>query len=148
MLRTRLWTGLIALAAVLAVVTLASNPIFTLFIAAVTAWALYENAEMFAPGRLALMALLALAGAAPAILILLGKIPDWLMPSVIITAMIGLMLEVAFEDAGAANHWMTAVIGALYVGVLTPYFALLRNQISRRMLHPCVRHHNQITGHP
>jgi len=107
---------------------LASNSNFTLFIAAVTVWALYENAQMFAPTRLLLMALLALLGAAPAILIFAGDVPDWLVPSVIIAAMIGLMLEVAFEDADTANRTMTGVLGSLYVGVLTPYFALLRNR--------------------
>jgi phosphatidate cytidylyltransferase len=127
-LRTRVWTGLIALTAVLAVVTLASNSIFTLFIAALTAWALYENAQMFAPARLPLVALLALVGAAPALLIFAGDIPDGLVPSVIIAAMTGLTLEVAFEGGGAANYWMTAVLGSLYVGVLTPYFAVLRNE--------------------
>jgi len=128
-LRTRVLTGLIALAAVLAVVTLAPDWLFTVFIAVVTAWGLYEVALMYAPGRPLVMSLLALAGGFPAVLILCGAIPNWWVPAVIIAAMVGLAVRVGLKGAAVGAHTLsTALLGSLYVGVLFPYFALLRNQ--------------------
>jgi len=128
-LRTRVWTGIIALAAVLAVVTLAPNWFFMAFIAVVTAWGLYEIALMYAPGRPLVMSLLALAGGLPALLILRGAIPGWWVPAVIIAAMVALTVGVGLKGAaGGAHHLETALLGSIYVGVLFPYFALLRNQ--------------------
>ena len=128
MLRTRILTGLIALAAVLALVLFAPNRVFTLFIAAVAAWGLYEVVTMYAAGKPLIMLPLALAGGVPAVLILGGTVPDWLVPAAIIMAVVGLTLEVASQhDSGSHNRLIAALIGALYVGVLTPYFALLRN---------------------
>ncbi len=129
MLRTRVWTGLVALAAVLAVVTLAPNRSFTIFIAVVTAWGLYEVASMYAPGRPLVMWLLALAGWFPAVLVLYGRIPDWWVPALVIAAMVGLTVRVGLKGAaGGAGGFETALLGSFYVGVLFPYFALLRNQ--------------------
>ena len=129
MLRTRIATGLIALAAVLAMVTLAPAGLFTAFIAVVTAWGLYEVASMYASGQPLLMLPLALVGGVPAAWILLGHVPDWPSPAVLILAMAGLMVLVGVRGAGDRAHLLsTALLGSLYVGVLFPYFALLRNQ--------------------
>jgi len=128
-LRTRVWTGLIALAAVLAVVILASNWIFTLFILAVTGWGLYEIAPMYAPDRPLEMYLLVLAGAFPAVFILRGAVPGWWVPAAVIAAVGALTIGVALKGAAdGAPTMSTGLLGALYVGVLFPYFALLRNQ--------------------
>ncbi len=132
MLRTRVWTGLIALAGVLAIVTLAPNRIFTAFIVVVTAWGLYEIAAMYSAGRPLISAMLAVAGGIPAVLILRGALPGWLVPAAVIAAMGALTLGVGIKGAGAVavgdDTLPTALLGALYVGVLFPYFALLRNQ--------------------
>ena len=75
------------------------------------------------------MSLLALAGGFPAVLILRGAIPDWWVPAAVIAAMVALTIGVGLKGAAAdAQTLSTALLGSLYVGVLSPYFALLRNQ--------------------
>jgi len=128
-LRTRVLTGLIALAAVLAVVTLAPDRFFTIFIAVVTAWGVYEVALMYAPGQPLVMSLLALAGGLPAVLILCGYVPDWWVPAIVMTAMTALTVRVGLKGAAVGAYTLSvAFLGSLYVGALFPYFALLRNQ--------------------
>lgn len=129
MLRTRLWTGIIALAAVLAVVTLAPDRFFTAFIVVVTGWGLYEIVLMYSPWRPLVMSLLALVGGLPAVLILRGATPDWWVPAVVIAAMTALTVRVGIKGAAVGAYSLSvAFLGSLYVGVLFPYFALLRNQ--------------------
>lgn len=129
MLRTRVWTGLIALSAVLAVVILAPAWFFTLFVGAATAWGLWEVALMSVPGRPLLISALMIAGGVPAVCLLYVGIPGWWVPAVVVAAMTGLTIRVGFKGAdGGAHTPGMALLGALYVGVLFPYFALLRNR--------------------
>jgi phosphatidate cytidylyltransferase len=108
---------------------MAPDRVFTVFIAVVTAWGLYEIAAMYSPGRPLVMSLLALVGGLPAVLILRGAIPDWWLPAVVIAAMTALTVRVGIKGtAVGAYAWSVALLGSLYVGVLFPYFALLRNQ--------------------
>ncbi len=129
MLRTRVFTGLVALAAVLAVVILASNSLFTLFVGAVTAWGLWEVAMMSAPGRPLLMSAAMIAGGVPAVCLLYVGIPGWWVPAAVVAAMTGLTVRVGLKGADGGVHTPgMAFLGGIYVGVLFPYFALLRNQ--------------------
>ena len=128
-LRTRVWTGVIALAAVLAVVIFASNWCFTLFIAVVTAWGLHQIAQDVCARPSGRNDAAGVGGRIPAIFMLRGIVPQWWVPAAVIAAVgvltVGVALKGAAEDAASMS---TALLGALYVGVLFPYFALLRNQ--------------------
>lgn len=129
MLRTRVLTGLIALAAILALVILAPDWFFTLFVGAATSWGLYEVAQMYVPDQPLIMSAFMIAGGVPAVWLLYARIPDWWVPAVVIAAMTGLTIRIGFKGAdGGAHTPGMALLGALYVGVLFPYFALLRNQ--------------------
>ncbi len=84
---------------------------------------------MSAPGRPLLMSALMIAGGVPAVCLLYVGVPDWWVPGVVVAATTGLTIRVGFKGAdGVAHTPAMALLGALYVGVLFPYFALLRNQ--------------------
>lgn len=133
MLRTRLWTAIVALPATIAIVLLAPAAVFTAVIAMLTGWGLYEIIAMTrARAREAL--LVAITGGASAIVMLLsngaGAIPA---AAIMVTLlMVLLVARVGREGADRFAQWRWArpwllLIGALWVGVLFPYFALLRN---------------------
>ena len=84
---------------------------------------------MSAPGQPILMSGLMLAGGIPAAWILYVGILVWWVPAMIIAAMAGLIIRVGVKGADGGVHTPgTALLGALYVGLLFPYCALLRNQ--------------------
>ena len=129
MLRTRLWTAIVVLPATIAIVLFASATFFTGFIAILTAWGLYEIIAM-TKAKAVEMLIIAIAGGTPAIMLLLhahaGVLASLVLATVI--AMLLLVACVAREGAERVPHgsWFT-VLGALWVGALFPYFALLRN---------------------
>ena len=113
----------------LAAVVLAPAPLFTALVATATGWGLYEVALMSARGRLSLIVMLLVAGGLPTAWALAVGAPRWMVPAAVIAAMVGLTAWVAVEGARAsAGALLNSLLGALYVGVLFPYFALLRNR--------------------
>jgi phosphatidate cytidylyltransferase len=128
-LRTRLWTALVALPCVLAIVLWAPDRLFTAFIVALAAWGLYEVASVAGVAGIGPVSAFVAAGALP-ILVLIHRGPGtWIVPAAVILAMLSSVVRVAGGGAenGGSLGLAHAILGALYVGVLFPYFALLRN---------------------
>ncbi len=129
MLRTRLWTAIVVLPATIAIVLFASATFFTGFIAILTAWGLYEIVAM-TKANAAETVFVAIVGGVPAIMLLLNSHIAILAPLVLATilAMLVVVAYVAREGAQGVPHgqWFVT-LGAFWVGVLFPYFALLRN---------------------
>ena len=134
MLRTRLWTAIVALPAVIAMVLLAPAVVFNAFIATLAAWGLYEIGAMTHVGAIEAIAL-AFSGGLPAGVLFINAGGPWLAPTLVIGAMTALVIEVGVNGAenalcGGENKYRRAgfvILGALWVGVLFPYFAFLRN---------------------
>jgi len=147
-LRTRLWTAAIALPILLAAILFASNSFFRLFIATLGCWALYEIATMTGvtskpsvttnpgdtteprpPGTtLVAIGILLFFGAFPLFWGLYSGTDVWLMPTVAICIVLSLMADVALRGAAAGPKGYSLILdGAMYVGFLFPYFAMLRN---------------------
>ena len=127
MLRTRLWTALIALPAVLAIVVFAPTWLFSIFIAVLTAWGLWEIGAMTNASVLEALLLIVAGGGTAAILLLGGGTP-WIVPAAVISSMVILVAQVGLGGGDSVRRgWPFVLIGALWVGVLFPYFALLRN---------------------
>jgi phosphatidate cytidylyltransferase len=127
-LKARIVTAAVALPAVLAAVIYFPNWYFTIFIAVLGAWGLYEVAAMTSRGSAAPTAIPIIAGGAPMLAILYGGDPGWLVPTVIIAAMLGLVARVAAVGGGDAPKGAAlALVGSAWVGLLFPYFAMLRN---------------------
>ena len=129
MLKTRLVTAAVALPAVLAMVIFAPAGIFTAFIAVLGLWGLYEVATMTHSHDLFSLLSLAALGAAPLIALLTrGDGGLWIAPAAVIVAMLAMIVLVAIRGPGQGPKGATlTALGALYVGVLYPYFAILRN---------------------
>ena len=114
---------------VLAAIIFLSSAGFSLFIALLGGWGLYEVASMTATrGTISILVLL-LFGAVPLLAMLAaGDGGLWVLPAVVSALMLALLLLVGIS--GAENTPKGApleIAGALWVGVLFPYFALLRN---------------------
>jgi len=143
-LQTRLWTAIAVLPATIAIILWAPNTVFTAFIAILCAWGLYEVIAMTrASGFEALV--IAIIGGIAAIFVMVsaeggpgamnrgGVIWLGLDYSVVVTILM-LMLVARIGREGAENFkewpwsrpWLL-FLGALWVGGLFPYFALLRN---------------------
>lgn len=128
MLRTRLWTALIALPTLLAVVLFAPAIVFSVFIGILGGWGLYEIAAMTEAG-VSEGLILAVLGAAPLIALLLGFGTGlWIAPTLVIVAMTALIAGVSQRGGAAMPQRILVPLGALWVGVLFPYFALVRNR--------------------
>jgi phosphatidate cytidylyltransferase len=98
--------------------------------ALLTAWGLFEVAEMTS-ARAGVLALLLIAGAVPAFLGFAQCIPrlSAVLGAIAVAAVCGLTIWVNFRSAGSTlPHALLVIVGGLYVGALYPYFALLRNQ--------------------
>lgn len=129
MLQTRLWTALIALPAVLAMVVFAPAWLFSTFIGVLTAWGLWEIGAMTNAGVLEALILIVAGGGAAAILLLGGGTP-WILPAAVIFSMVILVAQVGLGCGESVRRgWVFVLVGALWVGVLFPYFALLRNRV-------------------
>jgi phosphatidate cytidylyltransferase len=126
-LRTRISTAAIALPTVIAVVVFAPAHIFSAFIGLLTAWGLYEIHAMTS-SNFTQTVLLVICGGGPAMLLLVAAPAPWMAPLLIIAAMIVLITSVG-KDGGenVPRGAFFIVLGALWVGVFFPYFALLRN---------------------
>ncbi|HXW84289.1 MAG TPA: phosphatidate cytidylyltransferase [Candidatus Binataceae bacterium] len=128
MLRTRLWTAAVALPAVLLILVLAPGWFFSIFIGVLGIWGLYEIAGMTGLATPAALLILAGAGAVPLLAILARGDPGWMMPGAIFAVMLALVAAVARFGAEAGPKGLAlTLIAAAWVGVLFPYFALLRN---------------------
>jgi phosphatidate cytidylyltransferase len=127
-LRTRLWTAAIALPVVLAAVIFAPAWFFTLFIAVLGIIGLYEVGEMTATLNPSGLPILALLGSVPLFTLLYFNDFGWPLPTIVIAMMLALTAGITvMGNDRAPRGRMLALIGAPYVGVLFPYFALLRN---------------------
>jgi phosphatidate cytidylyltransferase len=130
-LRTRVWTALVALPTLLAVVLFAPAPWFAVFVAILIVIGLGEVAAMTGARTAGAIAILALAGCGPAALLVWAPAHLWFIPLGVILAMLALIVRVgrgaADATAGAPGTGLR-LLGALYVGALFPYFALLRNR--------------------
>jgi phosphatidate cytidylyltransferase len=113
----------------LAMVLFAPAPWFAAFVAVLTALGLYEVATMTGAHTAGTIGPLVLAGGGTAIL--LGWAPThlWLIPLGVIVAMLALVVHVGrgVTSVRPPRAGLT-ILGALYVGGLFPYFALLRNR--------------------
>jgi phosphatidate cytidylyltransferase len=153
-LRTRLWTAAIALPILIAAIFFSSASFFRLVIAVLGSWGLYEIADMTGvtssrsgtattsgeayesrpPGTTVVgIGILLFLGAFP-LFSGLYVLHPWVHPTLTILLMLGLMTVVALrgpgfvpEDFAVPKRFALIVLGAIYVGVLFPYFALLRN---------------------
>lgn len=133
MLRTRLRTAIVALPATIAIVLFAPAHVFTAFIAFLGAWGLYEIIAMTQASTSEALTV-AIVGGASAIALLLGDGGTLSLAAVIMVTIMMLLLVARVGREGAeqfakwrwARRWLR-LIGALWVGVLFPYFALLRN---------------------
>ncbi len=131
MLRTRVWTALVALPALLAVVLFAPAPWFAAFVGVLTVWGLYEVGAMTRARTPGAVGALVLAGGGSAILLAWAPERLWLIPLGVILAMLTLVVRVGRDPASAAPPSPglgLTLMGAFYVGALFPYFALLRNR--------------------
>jgi phosphatidate cytidylyltransferase len=130
-LRTRVWTALVALPALLALVLFAPAPWFAAFVGVLTAWGLYEVGAMTRARTPGAIGALVAAGVGSAMLI--GWAPKhlWFIPLGVILAMLMLIVQVergiASETEPSPGIGLT-LLGAFYVGALFPFFALLRNR--------------------
>jgi len=128
-LRTRILTAAVLLPAVLAAIIFAPNWFFTAFIAALGVFGLYEVAAMTGTLKLVAIPLYAVIGGVPLFGLLYGEDPGWWLPAIIIAVMLILIARIALAGREGAPRVPTlALNGAAYVGVLFPYFAMLRNR--------------------
>jgi phosphatidate cytidylyltransferase len=130
-LQTRLKTAFVALPALLALIVLAPPVAFTLIIALLAFWALFEIGEMTRFGEWRWLLIL-LAGGIPVLETLTSGHP---LPAggIICLILFGLMMIlVAQVSIGGADYpprgALLVVLGAAWVGMFFPYFALLRNR--------------------
>jgi phosphatidate cytidylyltransferase len=130
-LRTRVWTALVALPALLAMVLFAPVPWFAAFVGVLTAWGLYEIGTMTRARTAVAVGALIVAGGGAAVLLTWAPEHFWFIPLGVILAMLTLVVRVALgrrsSTAGSPGIGL-ALLGGLYVGGLFPYFALLRNR--------------------
>jgi phosphatidate cytidylyltransferase len=130
-LRTRLKTALIGLPALLALIAFAPPALFAGIVALFASWALFEVAEMTPVGEWR-WPLVALAGGVPAAQMLLSGHP---LPAGLIVCMVvfGLLMMLVAQvgmdgaDFGTGGA-LLGVLGAAWVGMFFPYFALLHNR--------------------
>lgn len=129
MLRARLWTAAVALPVVLAAIVYLSSGGFSVFIALLGGWGLYEVAAMTATSGLISILVLPGLGLVPLLAMLsAGDGGWWVLPALVTALMFALVVLVGIS--GAENIPKGApleIAGTLWVGVLFPYFALLRN---------------------
>jgi phosphatidate cytidylyltransferase len=127
-LRTRLWTASVALPLLLGVVLWAPAAVFTIFIAILTAIGLYEVAAMTKARGDMMVILIVLGGSASISMLMHAVIYSWIVPALVGAGMIALTVRVGRRGSQAVSAGPILIaLGALWVGVLFPYFALLRN---------------------
>lgn len=131
MLKTRLLTAAVLLPAVGALVLFAPAGFFTIFNAVAGIWGLYEVAAMTGALHWVALPLFAVVGGVPLFGLLYGGDAGWVgwvVPILVILMMLGLAVRIEVAGGGEGLRGPRLVfMGAAYVGVLFPYFALLRN---------------------
>ena len=131
MLRTRLKTALIGLPVLLALITCAPPAIFAGIVALLASWALFEIAEMTPVGEWR-WPLVALAGGFPAAEVLFSGHPfpaGFIVCVVVFGLLMTLVMQVGQDGADfGTGGALLGVLGAAWVGMFFPYFALLRNR--------------------
>jgi phosphatidate cytidylyltransferase len=113
----------------LAMVLFAPAPWFAAFVGVLTVWGLYEVAAMTGARTAGAIGPLVVAGGGTAILLGWAPAHLWVIPLGVVVAMLALVVHVGRGVATVRppGAWLT-ILGALYVGALFPYFALLRNR--------------------
>jgi phosphatidate cytidylyltransferase len=131
-LRTRLLTAAVLLPAVGALVLYAPAWLFTIVNAVAGIWGLYEVAAMTGALHWVAVPLFAVVGGVPLFGLLYGGNVGWLgwlVPILVILMMLVLVARIEIAGGGERFRGPRLVfMGAAYVGVLFPYFALLRNR--------------------
>jgi len=130
-LRTRVWTALVALPTLLALVLFAPAPWFAAFVGVLTGWGLYEVGAMTGARTAGAIGALVVVGGGSAMLLAWAPRHLWLIPLGVIVAMLTLVVRVGRGLPGTAAKPPgigLTLLGAFYVGALFPYFALLRNR--------------------
>jgi len=122
----------VLLPAVGALVLFAPSWFFTIFTAIAGIWGLYEVAAMTGALHWVAIPLFAVVGGVPLFGLLYGGDPGflgWLLPVLVILMMLGLVVRIDIAGGGERFRGPRLVfMGAAYVGVLFPYFALLHNR--------------------
>jgi len=115
---------------VLALVVLTPDWLFTALIGALGAVGLCEIGLMTGGARRAgPMVVLLAAGGAPMVLMLYRGRGSWIAAAAVLAAMLAMAVMVAISGAdGGGEGLPLTTLGALYVGISFPYFALLRNR--------------------
>lgn len=128
MLKARLLTAAVALPAVLAAIVFSPPWFFSALIGVLGGWGLYEVGAMTGADDAGALAILIVAGGGPLAGLLAVGAGSWLPPVAVFVAMLALVVRVAVRgpQSGPRGKALT-LLGALYVGVLFPYFAMLRN---------------------
>jgi phosphatidate cytidylyltransferase len=128
-LRTRVLTAAVALPAVLAVVIFSPDWFFSVFIAVLGAWGLYEVAEMTATRGFTAALGVAIVGGFPLVSMLAGgDRGGWPAAVAVFAAMMLMVGVVALRGGeGGPKGIVLILLGAVWVGALFPYFAMLRN---------------------
>jgi phosphatidate cytidylyltransferase len=123
----------VALPALLALIIFAPTVVFSAVIAVLAFWGLFEIGEMVG-ARGWCWVLLALAGGVPSIAPILRGQPlsaGWVPCLIVFSLMMMLVGQVAMGGLdNAPNGALLALLGAVWVGMFFPYFALLHNGIS------------------
>jgi phosphatidate cytidylyltransferase len=132
-LRTRLLTAAVVLPALLAAIFFLPDSAFSLMIGVLGLWGLYEIYQMAHPLSAASILALLMFGLLPLLWLLTGPMhPDPQRALMILLAVLAIALlnVVAVAVSGAESiprGPMSVASGALYVGPLFPFFALVRN---------------------
>jgi phosphatidate cytidylyltransferase len=127
-LKTRLLTAAIALPMVVAAIGFSPPWFFSAFIGVLGAWGLYEVGAMTGVDGVGARAILVLAGGIPLVGLLVTRAGCWPLAVGISVAMAALVAHVARRGPQSGPHGkLLTLLGALYVGILFPYFAMLRN---------------------
>jgi phosphatidate cytidylyltransferase len=112
---------------VIVIVLFAPPALFSAVIGVLAAWGLYEIAAMVEADLTRTLVIATVGGVPLIVLLRVGRGP-WLAPAIVTLGMLALVARVAAVggDGVARGAWLAA-LGALWVGVLFPYLALLRN---------------------
>ena len=129
MLRTRIWTALAVLPALLAAIIFAPNWLFTAIIAMLGAIALFEIASMTEAHSAARVAILIGTALAPAAAVSIAPDSFMIVPELTFVGTVLMMALMWVHGPEHAPHGAAlTAIGGIYVGALFPYFAMLRNR--------------------
>lgn len=127
MLRTRLLTALFAIPALWLIVRFLPAPLFTGFIVAVAAVALFEYFEMAVPDHPVEQGVGVGLGMLLAAAVVTGR-PELLGAGLALAVVLGLILPLVrtSEPLAATQRLGLSILGILYFGFLTPHVVLLR----------------------